>query len=104
MGMSGPETKWSSVFGKFPDLDQDHGVWSGPDQVPIGPGPNFPNTSRDGARVHRRACREGLDVRKRSDMCWYASVCIQMHLNCGWGPGEGFGGRRSNGKHRGGQR
>ena len=36
------------VFGKIPDWDQDHGVWSGPDRVPIGPGPNFPNTSVEG--------------------------------------------------------
>ena len=43
--MPGPETKWSGVFGKIPDLDWDHGVWSGPDWVPIGPGPNFPNTN-----------------------------------------------------------
>ena len=45
MGMPRPETKWSHVFGKIPDQDQDCGVWSGPDRVPIGPGPNFPNTS-----------------------------------------------------------
>ena len=45
MGMPRPETKQSGVFGKIPDLDWDCGVWSGPDQVPIGPVPNFPNTS-----------------------------------------------------------
>ena len=45
MGMPRPETKWSGVFGKIPDLDRDCRVWSGPDQVPIGLGPNFPNTS-----------------------------------------------------------
>ena len=44
MGMPRPETKRSSVFGKIPDLDWDHGVWSGPDQVPISPGLNFPNS------------------------------------------------------------
>ena len=43
--MPRPETKQSCVFGKIPDWDRDCGVWSGPDQVPIGPGPNFPNTS-----------------------------------------------------------
>ena len=42
--MPRPETKRSSVFGKIPDLDRDRRIWSGPDQVPIGPGPNFPNT------------------------------------------------------------
>ena len=45
MGMPGPETKRSRVFGKIPDRDRDCGVWSGPDRVPIGPGPNFPNTT-----------------------------------------------------------
>ena len=44
MGMPGPETKWSHVFGKIPDWDWDCGVWSSPDRVPISPGPNFPNT------------------------------------------------------------
>ena len=44
MGIPRLETKWSGVFGKIPDWDQDRGVWSGPDRVPIGPGPNFPNT------------------------------------------------------------
>ena len=39
-----PETKRSSVFRKIPDLDLDCRVWSSPDWVPIGPGPNFPNT------------------------------------------------------------
>ena len=39
------ETKQSRVFGKIPDPDRDHWVWSGPDQVPIGLGLNFPNTS-----------------------------------------------------------
>ena len=43
--MPRPGTKQSSVFGKIPDLDWDRGVWSGPDRVPIGLGPNFPNTS-----------------------------------------------------------
>ena len=44
MGLPRPETKWSCIFGKIPDQDWDHRVWSGPDWVPIGPGPNFPNT------------------------------------------------------------
>ena len=44
MGMPRLETKWSGVFGKIPDLDWDCGVWSGPDWVSIGLGPNFPNT------------------------------------------------------------
>ena len=44
MGMPRPETKQSCVFGKIQDWDQDHGVWSSPDWVPIGLGPNFPNT------------------------------------------------------------
>ena len=43
--LSRPETKPSGVFGKIPDRDQDHWVWSGPDWVPISLGPNFPNTS-----------------------------------------------------------
>ena len=43
MGMPRLETKGSGIFGKIPDLDRDHGVWSGPDRVPISPGPNFPN-------------------------------------------------------------
>ena len=43
--MPRPETKWSGDFGKIPDLDWDHGVWSSPDQVPIGPGLNLPNTT-----------------------------------------------------------
>ena len=47
MGMPRQETKRSGVFRKIPDLDRDRGVWSGPDRVPIGPGPNFPNTKRD---------------------------------------------------------
>ena len=46
MGMPRPEPKRSGIFGKIWDLDRDRGVWSGPDWVPIGPGPNFPNTSR----------------------------------------------------------
>ena len=45
MRMPRPETERSSIFGKIPDLDRDRGVWSGPDRVPIGPGPNFPNTT-----------------------------------------------------------
>ena len=45
MGMPKAGTKWSGVFGKIPDLDRDRGVWSGPDRVPIGLGPNFPNTT-----------------------------------------------------------
>ena len=45
MGMPRPETKRSGIFGKIPDLDRDRRVWSGPGQVPIGPGPNFPNTN-----------------------------------------------------------
>ena len=45
MGMPRPETKWSGVFRKIPNLDRDRGVWSGPDWVPISPGPNLPNTS-----------------------------------------------------------
>ena len=44
MRMPRPETEWSGIFGKIPDLDRDRGVWSSPDRVPIGPGPNFPNT------------------------------------------------------------
>ena len=44
MGIPRPETKRSSVFGKIPDLDLDCWVWSSPDRVPIGLGPNFPNT------------------------------------------------------------
>ena len=47
MGMPRLETKQSGVFGKIPDWDWDCRVWSGPDQVPIGPGPNFPNTNLD---------------------------------------------------------
>ena len=46
MRMPRPETKQSGIFGKIPDLDRDRGVWSGPDRVPIGLGPNFPNTRR----------------------------------------------------------
>ena len=46
------ETKWSGVFGKIPNLDWDCRVWSSPDQVPISPGPNFPNTSTYKARPH----------------------------------------------------
>ena len=45
MGMPRPGTKWSGVFGKIPDRDRDRGVWSGSDRVPIGLGPNFPNTT-----------------------------------------------------------
>ena len=45
MGMPRPGTKRSRVFGKIPDRDRDHGVWSGSDRVPIGLGPNFPNTN-----------------------------------------------------------
>ena len=45
IGLPRLETKRSHVFGKIPDRDRDHGVWSGPDWVPIGLGPNFPNTS-----------------------------------------------------------
>ena len=45
MGMPRPGTKRSGVFGKIPDRDWDRGVWSGSDRVPIGLGPNFPNTS-----------------------------------------------------------
>ena len=45
MRMPRPETERSGIFGKIPDLDWDRGVWSGPDRVPIGPGPNFPNIS-----------------------------------------------------------
>ena len=45
MGMPRLETKRSSIFGKIPDLDWDHGVWSGPDWVLIGPGLSFPNTN-----------------------------------------------------------
>ena len=45
IGMPRPETKRSHIFGKFPDWDWDCGVWSGPDWVPISPGPNFPNTT-----------------------------------------------------------
>ena len=48
MGMPRPGTKRSGVFGKIPDWDWDRGVWSGSDQVPIGLGPNFPNTSGRG--------------------------------------------------------
>ena len=44
MGLPRSETNWSHVFGKIPDWDQDHGVWSSPDQVPVGQGLNFPNT------------------------------------------------------------
>ena len=40
-----PGTKQSGVFGKIPDQDWDRWVWSGPDRVPIGLGPNFPNTN-----------------------------------------------------------
>ena len=56
MGMPRPGTKRSGVFGKIPDWDRDRGVWSGSDRVPIGLGPNFPNT-----RIcsHVRA-REGM--------------------------------------------
>ena len=42
--MPKPGTKRSGVFGKIPDLDRNRGVWSGSDRVPIGLGPNFPNT------------------------------------------------------------
>ena len=45
MGMPRPGTKRSGVFGKIPDRDRDCGVWSGSDRVPIGLGPNFPNTT-----------------------------------------------------------
>ena len=53
MGMPRPETKWSGVFRKIPDLDRDRGVWSGPDRVPIGLGLNFPNTSGDSERCSK---------------------------------------------------
>ena len=45
--MPRPETERSGIFGKIPDLDRDRRVWSGPDQVLIGLGPNFPNTTRN---------------------------------------------------------
>ena len=47
MGMPRPGTKRSGVFGKIPDWDRDRRVWSGSDRVPIGLGPNFPNTTCD---------------------------------------------------------
>ena len=47
MELPRPETKRSRVFGKIPDQDRDRWVWSGPDRVPIGLGPNFPNTNED---------------------------------------------------------
>ena len=47
MGMPRLETKRSRVFGKIPDRDWDRRVWSGPDQVPIGLGLNFPNTTAE---------------------------------------------------------
>ena len=49
------------------------------------------DTHRDGARVHRGACRGGLDTWKRSEMCQYALVHVQTHPNCVWRPGEGLG-------------
>ena len=45
MELPRPETKRSHVFGKIPDRDWDHWVWSSPDWVPIGLGRNFPNTT-----------------------------------------------------------
>ena len=51
MRMPRPETKRSGVFGKIPDRDRDRWVWSGPDRVPIGPGPNFPNTTSERTRA-----------------------------------------------------
>ena len=47
MGLPRLESKQSCVFGKIPDWDRDCWVWSSPDQVPIGPGLNFPNTNVD---------------------------------------------------------
>ena len=58
MGMPRPGTKQSGVFGKIPDRDRDRGVWSGSDRVPIGLGPNFPNTSGDGLDGGTWACME----------------------------------------------
>ena len=48
MGMPRPETKWSGIFGKIPDRDQDCWVWSSLDWVPIGLGLNFPSTMDKG--------------------------------------------------------
>ena len=45
MGMPRLETKRSGIFGKIPDRDRDRWVWSGLNWVPIGLGPNFPNTT-----------------------------------------------------------
>ena len=44
VGLPRPETKRSHFFGKIPDWDWDHQVWSSLDGVPISPGLNFPNT------------------------------------------------------------
>ena len=66
--MPKPGTKRSGVFGKIPDLDRNHGVWSGSDRVPIGLGPNFPNTRLDiGDRVARNRADKtvrGTEARK----------------------------------------
>ena len=65
------------------------GVW-----VCVGTGGSMSahmDTHRDGARVHRRVCRGGLDIWKRSKMCRYASVHVRTHPNHGWRPGEGLG-------------
>ena len=54
MELPRPETKQSRVFGKIPDRDRDRLVWSSPDWVPIGLGPNFPNTSSHAKPMHHQ--------------------------------------------------
>ena len=61
MGMPRPGTKRSGVFGKIPDRDRDRGVWSGSDRVPIGLGPNFPNTNANRSAHFMDAYKKGLN-------------------------------------------
>ena len=68
VGMSRPETKWSGDFGKIPDRDRDRWVWSGPDRVPISPGPNFPNTSL--CMVHAQTIQHAVPILTH----WYLSA------------------------------
>ena len=71
-------TKRSSVFGKIPDWDWDHRVWSSPDRVPISLGLNFPNTKHK-YKVSRRSSvfRAGL-TRIRSIIMVHVTTARNM--------------------------
>ena len=74
MELPRPETKQSRVFGKIPDRDRDCWVWSGPDQVPIGPGLNFPNTMIDWWNIkNTREIERGMDVAKAISSIFYTT-------------------------------